>query len=185
MSKRKTRSQTKLSGLGLAEQVPEINMAAGKDINMQELSELIRIIIREEINAAVDKLQPQLDVVKKDMAECSNKIVAMEEMLDHMEIRFTALEVANKSWRKENTDLKEKADCLENHSRKYNIRILGLVRDTEKGNPTSFVSDLLTDLFKDKLHRAPEVENAHRVGPVAKSGQHALIARMHRLDMRN
>lgn len=185
MSKKKTRSQTKLSGLGLAEQVPETEMAVGKDINMQELSELIRIIIREEINAAVDKLQPQLDAVKKDMFECSNKVAAMEETLGHMDSRVTALEFANESLRKENTDLKEKADRLENHSRKYNIRILGLTRDTEKGNPTSFVSALLNDLFKDKLHRAPEVENAHRVGPVAKSGQRAMIVRMHRLDTRD
>ncbi|KAK9976729.1 hypothetical protein ABG768_021934 [Culter alburnus] len=185
MSKKKTRSQTKLSGLSLVEQVPEIDMAAGKDINMQELSELIRTIIREEINAAVDKFQLQLDVVKKDMAECSNKVAAMEETLDHMESRVTALEFANESLRKENTNLKEKADRLENNSQKYNIRILGLVRDTEKGNPTSFVSALFNDLFKDKLHRAPEVENAHRVGPVAKSGQRAMVVRMHRLDTRD
>lgn len=185
MSKKKTRSQTKLSGLGLAEQVPEIDMAAGKDINMQELSELIRVIIREEINAVVDKLQLQLDVVKKDMSECSNKVAAMEETFDHMEIRVTALESTNESLRKENTDLKEKVDRLEYHSRKYNIRIFGLVRDIEKGNPTSYVSALLNDLFKDKLHRAPEVENAHRVGQAAKSGQRAMIVRMHRLDMRD
>lgn len=185
MSKKKTRSQTKLRELGLAEQVSQIDMAAGKDINMQELSELIRIIIREEINAAVDKLQPQLDVVKKDISECSNKVSVIEEALDHMETRVAALESANESLRKENTDLKEKADRLENHSRKYNIRILGLVRDIEKGNPTSFVSALLNDLFKDKLHRAPEVENAHRIGPAAKSGQRVMIVRMHRLDTRD
>lgn len=185
MSKKKTKSQTKQSGLGLAEQVHEIDMAAGKDINLQELPELIRTIIREEINAAVDKLQPQLDVVKKDLTECSNKVDVMEETLNRMEIRVTALESANESLRKDNTDLKEKADRLENHSRKYNIRILGLDREIEKGNPTSFVSALLNELFKDKLHRAPEVENAHRVGPVVKSGQRVMIVRMHRLETRN
>lgn len=54
----------------------------------------------------------------------------------------------------------------------------------EKGNPTSYVAALMNEMFRDKLQQIPEVENAHRVGPVAKSGQRAMIVRMHKLALR-
>lgn len=155
-----------------------------KDINSVELSALIRTIIREEINAAFSKLQPQLDAVKEEMKACCSKVADMEEAFNRMETRVAALETANATLGKDNKDLKEKADRLENYSRKFNIRIIGLTPNAEKGNPTSYVSALFNDLFKDKLQRAPEVENAHRVGSAAKSGQRVMIVRMHRLESR-
>lgn len=183
MSKKQTRSKTKQIGLGKAAQVRGIDMEE-KSINSEDLSVLIRTIIREEINVAIDKLQPQLDAIKKEVTECSSKVAAIEEALNQMETRVTALETAKERLCKENTILKEKAERLENHSRKYNIRILGLTQDIEKGNPTSYVSALLSDLFRGKLQSAPEVENAHRVGPVPTSGQRVMIVRMHRLATR-
>uniref|UniRef100_A0A3B3C4J3 L1 transposable element RRM domain-containing protein n=1 Tax=Oryzias melastigma TaxID=30732 RepID=A0A3B3C4J3_ORYME len=123
-------------------------MAGGASLNCEELSVLIRTIIREEIGAAMDKLQ------------------------------------ANEGLRKENKALKEKADRMEDRSRKYNIRILGVTTDVEKGNPTSYMSALLEELFKDKIQRAPEVEAAYRTGPKNKSGHRVMIVRMHRLTAR-
>uniref|UniRef100_A0A3B3DK96 L1 transposable element RRM domain-containing protein n=1 Tax=Oryzias melastigma TaxID=30732 RepID=A0A3B3DK96_ORYME len=123
-------------------------MAGGASLNCEELSVLIRTIIREEIGVAMDKLQ------------------------------------ANEGLRKENKALKEKADRMEDRSRKYNIRILGVTTDVEKGNPTSYMSALLEELFKDKIQRAPEVEAAYRTGPKNKSGHRVMIVRMHRLTAR-
>ncbi|KAK7944954.1 hypothetical protein WMY93_000682 [Mugilogobius chulae] len=179
---KKTQTQTKASESALDQQVTD--MAADKTVNSEELSALIRTIIREEINAAMEKLQPQLDNLKEDLNECTTKLFALETSLSSMESRISDLEKANEELGKENKDLKDKADRMEDRSRKYNIRILGIPIDAERGNPTSYVSALLKEHFKDKLQYAPEVEIAHRTGPVNKSGQRIMIVRMLRLAAR-
>lgn len=181
MPSKKTRSQTKTSDISQAEQVTVIDMAEGVNA---ELSVLIRTIIREEINAAVDKLQPQLDGLKTDLIECTKKVAVLEKSVSCMESRVLDLEMDKERLHKENKDLKDRADRLENYSRKYNLRILGLTTDIEKGNPTSYMSALFQELFKDKLQYMPEVESAHRTGSANKHGQRAMIVRMHRLAAR-
>lgn len=80
MSKKKTRLQTKLGRVSPVKQVSGIDMV-DKEINSLELTELIRTIIREDINGAFNKLQPQFDAVKKDVAECAYKVIGIEESL--------------------------------------------------------------------------------------------------------
>uniref|UniRef100_A0A672I4Q0 L1 transposable element RRM domain-containing protein n=1 Tax=Salarias fasciatus TaxID=181472 RepID=A0A672I4Q0_SALFA len=176
-----TRSSAPPSPPSIDPAVCEHDMAG---LNMEELSALIRSIIREEINAVMGKLQPQLDAMKKDISDCSDKFAALEESTNCLETRVSALEEVNETLRKENKELREKADRLENHSWKYNIRILGLPPNVEKGNPTSYVAALMNEIFRDKLQQIPEVENVHRVGPVAKSGQRKMIVWLHRLALR-
>uniref|UniRef100_A0A673B6A9 L1 transposable element RRM domain-containing protein n=1 Tax=Sphaeramia orbicularis TaxID=375764 RepID=A0A673B6A9_9TELE len=121
---------------------------------------------------------------KNCVSGCNKRIGVLEDALSSMDSRIIHLEKANERLCKENNTLKEKAELLENHSRKYNVRILGLTTDAEQGNPTGYVSILLKEMFGDKLQLMPEVENAHRIGPMTKSGQRAMIVRMQRLVMR-
>ena len=88
----------------------------------------------------------------------------------------TNSETAIQLLHKENDELKEKAERLENHSRKYSLQEFGLSADVEKGNLTICMPAHFKELFKDKL--LLELENAHRVGHVAKSGNRAMIVRM-------
>lgn len=46
------------------------------------------------------------------------------------------------------------------------------------------MSSLFQELFKDKLLLEPEVENAHRVGPVVKFGNRVMIVKMQRYMVR-
>lgn len=43
--------------------------------------------------------------------------------------------------------VRQKIDQLENHSQKFNIRIIGLPEGAEAGNPTAFTTKLLYELF--------------------------------------
>lgn len=138
-----------------------------KDENQHEMLILMCSIIREEINAAIDKLQPQLNSMKADLNECNKKLTEVEHSLSSMKGQITSLETSNELLQKENKDLREKAKRLETHSQKLNLRLFGLAQDVEQGNPTDFMATFFKEVFKNRnLPREPEVEIAHRVGSV-------------------
>ncbi|KAL7405811.1 hypothetical protein ABVT39_007564 [Epinephelus coioides] len=144
--------------------------ADSADEKQCEMLMLMRSIIREEITAAIDKLQPQLNSMKAELKDCNKKLTEVERSLSGMEDRVTSLENLNELLQKENTELRERAERLEAHSRRFNLRVFGLDRDVEKGNPTAYMSNFFKEVFKGKkLPAEPEVEIAHRVGPVTKS----------------
>lgn len=70
-NKRNTRSKSKIKNLSLQKQVTPIKVMAGVD--KQELLELIRSIMKEEIAVALTTLQPQLNSLKVQMEECGRK----------------------------------------------------------------------------------------------------------------
>jgi len=149
-------------------------------VNKVELAALIRAIIKEEIKEAINNLQPQFDVLKLGLKDCKDKLVDVESGLSGMHDRMDEAERVCKALQKENKDLKDKIEKLENHSRRFNLRVFGLDKDVEKGKPTEFMESLFNEVFKDKLPCTPEVEIAHRVGPVTKHGSRPMIVRMQR-----
>ncbi len=157
---------------------------AGKEDKQQDLPSLIRSIMREEIREVINTLQPQLNALKTDISVCSGKIGDVEDTLCKMDSRISTLEKSNELLRKENDELKEKAERLESYSRKCNIRIRGLTKDVEKGYPTKYMATLLREMFKDKVTLEPEVEVAHRVGPAGKLGSRTMIIGLQRYKVK-
>lgn len=184
MPPKKRKAQIKHGEVDLAQQVIVTDMTA-KEANMEELTSLIRRIMREELDEAINRLQPQLNAVKEQVLGWATKICEIEASLCSFDSRITKLEGVNESLRKDNDELKEKTECLESHNRKYNVRVMGLTSDVEKGNPTSYMSQLLKELFSDKLQLELGVEVAHRVGSKSKSGQWVMIVRLQRLVVRD
>lgn len=95
-----------------------------------------------------------------------------------------ALEKSNEMLRREYDDVKDKAEKLESYSRKCNIRVHGLIKDVEKGHPTKYMGDLLSEMFKDKVTLDPEVEVAHRVGPEGREGGRTMIVKLLRYKVK-
>ncbi len=152
-------------------------------IDKQELSELIRSIMKEEVAVALTTLQPQLNSLKAQMEECGQKLDGVENGLNDMEERVAALEEDKKKHEmdlkqlhKENTELRDKLERLEAHSRKFNLRVFGLPIGVEKKNPTAYMNIVMKELFKGKIKTEPVVEIAHRVGP----GNTTMMLRMQR-----
>lgn len=82
-----------------------------------------------------------------------------------------------------NLELKEKAERLEMHSCKYNVRVFGLAKDREKSNPISYMPKLFKELFQEKLQSEIDVEIAHRIGPTGKADR-AMIVRLQKRTTR-
>ncbi len=96
------------------------------DEKQHEMMELMHSVIREEINAAVDKLQPQLNSIREELKVCFVKVTNIEQSLSDMEDRVTSLERSNRLLQQVNKDLRIKAERQEEHSCKFNLRVLGL-----------------------------------------------------------
>ncbi|KAJ4922892.1 hypothetical protein JOQ06_026160 [Pogonophryne albipinna] len=75
-----------LSGVSDTQAAEENAMESGaSQVNHSELSVLIRSIIREEIGAAFQKFQPQLDALKGQLDSCCQKLGDMEEGITDMD----------------------------------------------------------------------------------------------------
>ena len=162
-----------------AEEVSDMESGSSQ-VSQAELLTLIRSIIREEIGAAFDRFQPQLDALKVELDTCGQKLGEMEEGLVGMDDRVAAVEAAHETLMKENNELKDKIEKMEIHSRKLNLRVFGLKSDIEKGNPTAFMTNFFKEVFRGELTCEPAVEIAHRVGPVHSVKPRPMIVRMQR-----
>lgn len=147
----------------------------------ESLGKLIREIVREEISSALDdKLKPiqdSLSTLQVTALDNTNKIKDLEESANETEIRLAQLERDYKLLKSENEKLMQKMEALENQSRKFNIRILGLKEGVEQGKPTAYVTKLLHDPFgQDTLGPLPVVNMEHHTGPA--NGNRCIIARL-------
>ena len=106
-------------------------------------------------------MQEELSKLNLTLTACKSKVEDLETCANTMEERMQSLEKSYKALFGENEELKEKTQALENHSRKYNLQIIGL-QVIEASNPTAFVTRLLYELGPQPL-----VSIAHRTGPVA------------------
>ena len=159
-----------------------------KEMDKKEMSELIRSIIREELKAHMDELQPQHNSIKLDVKSCAEKVTGMETVLSGQSDQINELDRECGTLRKicnalqqENQELKDKTERLEGYSRRFNLRVFGLDRDVEGDNATEYMSALLRDVFTGQrnLPGPPDVEIAHRVagkGP----GPRPMIVRLQR-----
>ena len=153
-----------------------------------ELAAMVRAAVREEIGTALEShLKPIKDDLKKiqrKVTDCDEKVCALEATANETENRLARLEESNVELFKENKLLKSRAESLERHSRKCNLRILGLSPDVERGNPTAFVNTLLCDLFgKETFGLIPPVTVAHRTGKLSEKPR-CMIAKLYSSEMK-
>lgn len=107
------------------------------------------------------------------MASNTIKVRDLEAAANETECRLTEIEQKLAHTQSENVPLKQKIEQIEAHSRKFNIHVLGLPDDCEKGNPTAFMNSLLCEVFgADKLGSQSLVDIAHRTGPRPESGKY-------------
>lgn len=150
---------------------------------------MVRDIVRQEILSAFDKnLKPINDKLKKlvtSIQTIRTKVVDLETAANAMESRMTTAEERYKDLLKKCEELTIKTDLLENQSRKFNLRILGLPRGIEGPRATAFTSALLYELFGEEALGPPPIVNiAHRTGPTNKDGNRCMIVRMNSFDVR-
>lgn len=105
------------------------------------------------------KLQPikeSIDSLQETMKGTSSKLREIEEAVIDDDCRLTKMEMKYANLHSENISLREKIQQIEDHSRKCNIRIIGIPSGAEGGQPTAFVNNFLKEMFgADKLGPQP------------------------------
>lgn len=137
---------------------------------------------QQDINTLRCELFSHMKTFTDNQSELINNQREMGKSLTDVGDRVATLENANKRLSKDYKKALEKCMDLENRSRRQNIRIIGIDEDSEKGNPTRFVVDLLTQILGRENFCSPLIiDRAHRTGPKLGPGERprALLARVH------
>lgn len=151
---------------------------------------MIREIVSDEISKANTLLKAniseQLIDIKTSLQTYGTRLDTLEERAQDAERRLGEIESKeDPGSATELNKLKNKIEMLENHSRKLNLRFLGIREGAEAGNPTSFTTDLLYQLFgREKLGPPPLLCIAHRTGAVPARGSRCMIARLHSFEVK-
>lgn len=138
---------------------------------------------QDDIKALRDELFSQMRSLVDSHNETMQTQQEIEKSLTDVGDRVTILEKNNDRLNKEYKKVLEKCMDLENRSRRQNIRIIGIDENSEKGNPTRFVGELLVEILGRENFSSPLIiDRAHRtLAPKPRPGERprALLARVH------
>lgn len=167
----------------LRSELQSYRKAVASDIKtqMESLHQEIKrdiLSVREETKTDIRTLREELfadlATLHTAQAEFANDRAEMEKSLNDTMDRVAALENSRETLAKECKKIHEKCTDLENRSRRQNLRFIGIMEGVEAGNPTRFVTELLSELFGvDSLGDSPIIiDRAHRsLAPKPKPGE--------------
>ena len=111
---------------------------------------------------------------------CSTMISLQTTMTVHAN-KITALETSHIA--ADNAKLKATVDDQENHSRRQNIRVIGLPEGEEGANPIAFIGSFLKEIMGEKTFaNTPVIDSAHRTSaakPLPGEPPRAMLVRLH------
>lgn len=118
-----------------------------------------------------------------------DNVSALLKKTNELDLRLQQLEFACSTPQQDNVLLKAKLADLEGHSRRQNIRIIGLPESLKGSRPTVFFSQLLVDVFgTEVLSTPPELDRAHwSLAPKPATGAkpQPVIIRLHRFQVKD
>ncbi|RXN39548.1 putative transposase element L1Md-A101/L1Md-A102/L1Md-A2 [Labeo rohita] len=106
-----------------------------------------REAMKEDLRVLREEIFPELATLHKVQAESMNEYTEMGKSLTDTMDRVAVLEQSRERMAKEHKKMQEKCVDLENHSRRQNLRFIGIPEGVEAGNPFQFIKDLLLELF--------------------------------------
>lgn len=144
------------------------------------LSSVMRLIesFQNESRTSIGTLQSTLD----SYASC---LTDVESSLQDIDGRVTELEAKYKALSKSNVTLVSKAEDLESRSKRSNLRVLGVPKNTEGPQPTSCMSEFFLSYWA--LIALPLLDIAHRsLAPKPKAGAPArlMIVKVHHFQVK-
>ena len=171
MSKGKTGAKQSTSSKKLDEDADTTAAAAASGpATMAEIATLLdqhRAALTSDIKSAFDTLEKKLDGMKATVVDQGERIVSLETNAETIAQRFEELEAANAKLLQDNKWIKTKLSSLEGHSRRSNVRVVGVPELLEGNRPTTFFSKMFMDVLGDEvLSSPPELCRAHRTSAV-------------------
>ncbi|KAJ7985729.1 hypothetical protein DPEC_G00343480 [Dallia pectoralis] len=128
-----------------------------------QLNSAIEAAVTPAVEAALAPLSSMLDGIRSTAEEQGRRMDAFEH--DMCDYSIVALEEMVARLSSENQQLKDKTDDLESRSRRCNLRIVGIPKKMERGDPVGFMTGFFTEVLGTTLVPAPlKLDRAHRIG---------------------
>lgn len=141
--------------------------ARGRDKSHDPVLEAVRSL-RSEMSESFCKMESSINEVKSTLAKNEKKLKLLEQRVEYHDEKLISHDDAVGYLVKQVETLQNKVDQLENHSRRSNIRIVGVPEHAEKGlKMHDFVGTVLRDALEIGSETLVTVERAHRTGAVA------------------
>lgn len=144
--------------------------------------------LHENVDSKFNNIATSMQALHNSLEATSGKVREVEEAVNVHDERIADLE-SKCTFLQAKVDKQQKLlEDLESHSRRQNIRILGIPEGSEKGKPTEFVAGLIPTLLGAEHFELPVVvDRAHRsLAPRPAEGQYPrpLIVRLHHYQIK-
>ena len=136
-----TKANTSRSKTGMAE--VNVNSTLCKSEDSKEICESLS----EKIDLNSAQLQISINAVKATLDNVLMRVMEAENCIGETEGKICEIKQLTKQLKRDNKFLNIKLDQLENHSRRNNVRVVGLKEDTEGMDPVKFVTDWIPDIL--------------------------------------
>lgn len=124
-----------------------------------------------------------LDCLEGSLKDCVSKVQALEDAAPHTSSHLDQLETDYNLLNDKHELLLQKTLSLENHSRKFNLLILGIKQGAEKGKQNSLHPGApLQSVRRSGDWFQPATHNCHCVGLICTDKSCPTIARFHSLE---
>uniref|UniRef100_A0AAV2MU95 Transposase element L1Md-A101/L1Md-A102/L1Md-A2 n=1 Tax=Knipowitschia caucasica TaxID=637954 RepID=A0AAV2MU95_KNICA len=136
--------------------------------------------ILERLDERFDAFDTKLQSVSSIQADLQNRMVSQEQATSALDERVEVLEAKYEDLSRYASQLQTKLLDLEARSRRHNIKIVGIKEDSEKRNPTDFVSkrNFPSPLKVDRAHRSLQPK------PAAGDKPRTIMARIHHFQVK-
>ncbi|KAI4804215.1 hypothetical protein KUCAC02_025849 [Chaenocephalus aceratus] len=177
-------SRQQKSGKKEQSSVPAAN---DSDFNMAVLANQLeqhRIAISADFKATISTLEAKQDCIQTTVSDHTHSINLLESNANEQDGRIQRLESIIL-----NTKLQAKLTDLKSHSRRNNIRIIGLPESIEGPHPSTFFFELLAEVLGDGVFESPpECDRAHytlsnKPGPDQRP--RPVVIRLHRFQQKD
>jgi hypothetical protein len=157
--------------------------SARADINSirdQSARDVAAIRILNEKNEAleetIDRLESRLEAQRKELIEIRDTIEYNSNISDHKLDKLM----------QEITSIRIQSNDLEAHGRRWAVRIMGYRAPAIKPETTIQCKEIVIDFLRDKLKlgniHTQDIDCAHRIGGVTKTGNQTILAKFFRRD---
>ncbi|MGH0136304.1 UNVERIFIED_CONTAM: hypothetical protein FKN15_032345 [Acipenser sinensis] len=107
-------------------------------------------------------IQSALDAIRLTIDSYGQRLNSMEHSLSDKGDRISTLEAICATLAADNESFKAKLDDLEHHSRRQNLRIIGLPESMDSQQPVKFISDFFIEvLVSEAIGTPPKLDRAH------------------------
>ncbi|KAF3835646.1 hypothetical protein F7725_028204 [Dissostichus mawsoni] len=133
-----------------------------KDEDIKSIAEVVRTLLREELDASLDRVANKIDAMHSELATVTTRITSAEGELDALKNSTKKDSTVLSTVQEKMLGFEQKIADLEDRNRRCNIRVYGLPR-TRRVTPRQFLERMIPTWFPALKQLKPEIERAHRI----------------------